>query len=141
MNLKTWMMLVSMFLWTSVAVAAGSQTKKVRVVGEVKNPGDLTYREKGDGFYYLEATGGPTQFSDLGHVQLVRTDIKTGARQISYQPISQITEVHESDMLIVPPVWTSAGERTLTIANLVVGIVSASLLAFVAVRGAKGSRA
>jgi len=50
---------------------------------------------------------------------------------------SSVATAAASDLLIVPPVSTAAGDRTLAIATLLIGIVSAILLGFVAIRDAR----
>ena len=109
---------------------------KVQVIGEVKKPGPYTYQKHADGYYYLTATGGPTTFSDLEHVELIRTDPGSGQRiKVAQGPLSNMRDIRESDVLIVDPVRPSSGERTLTIVSIATSIVTASLLAYVAVRG------
>lgn len=118
------------------SASPSESVSKVQIMGEVRKPGAYTYQKRADGFYYLTATGGPTTFSDLEHVELIRTDPASGRRNlVAMGPLAGMTDIRESDVMIVQPVRPSSGEHTLTIVSVVTGIVTASLLAYVAVRG------
>jgi protein involved in polysaccharide export with SLBB domain len=113
---------------------------KVEVLGEVRNPGELTFRKEADVYYYLVKTGGPTSVGDLDKVEVVRTDRDTGERkQLSLGPVGDIKNIQGGDILIFHPVRTTSLERTLTITSIITSIVTASLLAYVAVKQANSN--
>ena len=109
--------------------AEGPSTRKVQVVGEVKEPGGVSFHAHEDGYYYLLQRGGPTTSADLGKVEVVRTDKHTGQHiRLSMTDISDIKNVQESDVLIVHPDRPSSFEKTLQNSALVASIISAIAL-------------
>jgi len=54
------------------AMAAGKHY--VQVLGEVNDPGEYTYENGADFFYYLSKAGGPTQNADLDRIEIIRLD-------------------------------------------------------------------
>jgi protein involved in polysaccharide export with SLBB domain len=109
--------------------------RKVQVIGEVRNPGELTYRKEGDIYYYLVKTGGPTSYSDLEQVEVIRTDRESGKRkQLSLGPVSEVGSVQGGDILLFHPQRTSHFERTIAITSIITSIVTATLLTIITVR-------
>jgi len=108
---------------------ASPSARKITVLGEVKNPGPVSFQRHADGYYYLIQRGGPTQFSDLTKVELLRTDPKSNEHnRISLGDLQSVKDVHESDVIIVYPDRPSNFERGLAATGIVAAIVSAVML-------------
>lgn len=107
----------------------GPSARKVQVLGEVRNPGGVSFRNKKDGYYYLIQRGGPTQYSNLGNVELLRSDLVTGERRtIMSGSIQDINDVRESDILIINPERPSKFEHVLQNSALIATIISSIVL-------------
>lgn len=121
---------------TPSAPGSGEFSQKVQVLGEVKSPGELTFHRDADAYYYLVKSGGPTSQTDLGKVEVVRTNPKTGAHEpVTLAPVEDVKIVKEGDILLFHPSRTSTGEKILQNAALASGIVSAIVLTIIAIRG------
>ena len=120
---------------TSEEVAMSPSERKIEVLGEVKNPGAASFQRHADGYYYLIQRGGPTQFSDLTQVEVVRKDPLTNEhKQISLGDLKDVRDIHESDVIIFHPDRPTSVERGLTTAGIVAGILSAIVLTIFVVR-------
>jgi len=107
----------------------GPSTRNVQVVGEVKNPGDVSFQRQGDGYYYLLQRGGPTRDSDLQNVELLRKNQKTGEhKRVAIGDLGAIKSLQESDVLLVHSARPSRTERALQNTALVASILSTILL-------------
>lgn len=120
----------------SAAAGLGEFSQKVQVMGEVKNPGELTYKPNADAYYYLVKAGGPTSNVDYDKVQVVRTDPKTGEHKpIQLGNLDEVKSVKDGDILLFHPSRPSSTDRTLQTTAIIAGILSTILLGVVAVRG------
>ena len=109
--------------------------RKIQVLGEVRNPGPVSFQRHADGYYYLIQRGGPTQFSDLGEVEVLRKDPKSNEHtRVSLGDLKNVKEVRESDVIIVHPDRPSSGEHALQDAGIVATILSAIVLTVFVVR-------
>lgn len=119
------------------STAIDESLRKVQIVGEVKTPGELTYRRDADFYYYLIKSGGPTPTADLEHIELVRWDSERKLRESkAIGSMDDIREIREGDILVVHPQSPGRFERTLTIMSVITGMVTASILAVIAIQGA-----
>lgn len=108
---------------------------KIQVLGEIRNPGELTFRKDADFYYYLVKTGGPTTTADLDEVEIVRADRRSGKREsFSRGSIEDVGPLQGGDIVLVHPTKPNRFEKTLTITSIITSIVTASLLAYVAVK-------
>jgi protein involved in polysaccharide export with SLBB domain len=108
---------------------------KVEVLGEIRNPGELTFRRNADAYYYLMKSGGPTTQSDLDKVEVIRTDHDTGKRKsLGTASLGDLKSVEDSDILIFHADRPSKFEKTVQIGAMLAGIVSVALLVIVASR-------
>jgi protein involved in polysaccharide export with SLBB domain len=113
-------------------------SRKVQVLGEVRNPGELTYRKEADVYYYLVKTGGPTSNSDLDKVEIVRADHDTGVRkQVSLSQLGEVKNVQGGDILIFHTQRPSSFEKTLAITSIITSILTTTVLAIIAIRSNK----
>ncbi len=107
----------------------GPSARKIQVLGEVKNPGTVSYQRSGDGLYYIIQRGGPTHDSDLSKVELIRTDPKTNTHsRVSIGDLGNIKNVQESDVIIVHPERQTGFERGLQNTGIIATIISAIVL-------------
>ncbi len=112
------------------SAGSGSDSlRRVQVLGEVRTPGDVTYRADSDAYHYLVKAGGPTTQADLDTVQLVRADPKTGERKpIILGPIYEMKGIKDGDLLIFPATRPSSGQQALQTAAIITSIASAITL-------------
>ena len=115
--------------------AKGPSDRKIQVLGEVKNPGAVSFQQHADGYYYLIERGGPTQFSNLDRVELIRRDPKTNEhKQVSLGDLGSVKEVRESDVIIIHPDRPSSFDKTLQSTGIIAAIVSSIVLTIFVVR-------
>ena len=57
-----------------LTTTTGIETNYVQILGQVKSPGEYSYRGGADFFHYLVRAGGPTDRADLGNVMILRAD-------------------------------------------------------------------
>jgi protein involved in polysaccharide export with SLBB domain len=124
---------------TDVGAPLDEFAKKVQIIGEVRNPGEISYRKNADGYYYLLKTGGPTQYADIGRVELVRLDLKSGMREsFSSGSVEDLRDLREGDLLIVHAKEESKVTKTLQTIAIITGIVSTVLLGVIAIQSVAG---
>ena len=109
--------------------------RQIQVLGEVKNPGPVSFQHHADGYYYLIQRGGPTQFSDLSEVEVVRKDPKSNEHtRVSLGDLRSVKDLHESDVIIVHPDRPSSFEHSLQNFGIIASILSAVVLTVFVVR-------
>ncbi|MBC7397839.1 MAG: SLBB domain-containing protein [Bdellovibrionales bacterium] len=109
--------------------AAGASSRKVQVLGEVKNPGGVSFQRHADAYYYVIQKGGPTRDSDLDEVEQLRRDPKTNEhKRIALGDIRSIKDVQESDILLIHPDRPGAFDKNLQRFSLIATIISAVVL-------------
>lgn len=80
------------------------KTIKVRVVGEVKKPGEIEISPTGSLSGAVAIAGGPTEKADLGQVAFTRlnNDGRIESKSVDLNKLNDIGQVQEGDVLIVP---------------------------------------
>jgi polysaccharide export outer membrane protein len=80
------------------------KTVKVRVVGEVKKPGEVEIPPTGSISGAVAIAGGPTDKADLGQVAFTRlnTDGRIESKSVDLNKLADIDQVQEGDVVIVP---------------------------------------
>lgn len=84
--------------------AFGSRTVKVRVVGEVKRPGEVELPPDSTLASAIANAGGPTDKADMGSVRFVRL-LPNGAaeeRKLNIAKLTEPTQIEDGDVLVVP---------------------------------------
>ena len=115
--------------------AADPSARKIQVLGEVKNPGNVSFQRHADAYYYLIQRGGPTRDSDLGEVEILRQVPNTNERKrITLSDIGNIKDIREADVIIIHPDRATKLERALTTVGIVASILSAIALTVVVAR-------
>lgn len=107
--------------------------RSVQVLGEVRNPGEITYRRGADAYYYLVRSGGTTSSSDLDRVELVRLNPKTKEREtVALGAIGYMPAPKEGDLVIFHPYRVSKFEKALGFFVSIATIVSTVALLVIA---------
>ena len=57
-----------------LTTSTGIETNYVQILGQVKSPGEYSYRGGADFFHYLVRAGGPTDRADMGNIMILRAD-------------------------------------------------------------------
>ncbi len=80
------------------------KTIKVRVVGEVKKPGEVEIQPNGSLSGAVATAGGPTDKADLGQVAFTRlgTDGRIETKSIDLNKLADNDQVQDGDVVIVP---------------------------------------
>jgi polysaccharide biosynthesis/export protein len=80
------------------------KTVKVRVVGEVKKPGEIEISPTGSLSGAVAIAGGPTDKADLGQVAFTRlsNDGRIESKSVDLNKLNDIGQVQEGDVVIVP---------------------------------------
>jgi peptidoglycan/xylan/chitin deacetylase (PgdA/CDA1 family)/protein involved in polysaccharide export with SLBB domain len=116
-------------------IASSPSARQIQVLGEVRNPGPVSFQHHADGYYYLIQRGGPTQFSDLSQVEVVRKDPQSNEhKSISVGDLKNVKDIRESDVIIVHPDRPNAFDHTLQNVGIVASILSAVVLTVFVVR-------
>ncbi len=119
----------------AVEEPAGPSARKVQVLGEVKNPGGVSFQRSADAYYYIIQKGGPTRDSDLEEVEQLRKDPRTNAhKRIKLGDIHDIKDIQESDILLIHPERPSSLDKGLQRTSLIASIVSAVVLTLLVVQ-------
>jgi protein involved in polysaccharide export with SLBB domain len=118
----------------AAGTAGGEMPRTVQLLGEVRNPGEFTYHRDADAYYYLGKAGGPTPASNLDRVELIRTSDDGKRERLTLGPVSRLGSLQSGDLLIVHPERQTGFERFLQTTSLVTGILTAALLATLAVQ-------
>lgn len=86
-------------------------SRKVTVLGEVRNPGPLTFPRIPDLLGVILAAGGVTPQADLARVQVVRHEEQAGeprtitldlSRGLQVAPLEELPEIRPKDTVIIP---------------------------------------
>jgi len=85
------------------AVSAHQAEKNyIQVLGQVGIPGEYTYEDGVDFFYYLAKSGGPKESANLDKIEIIRT--VDGARQsikFDLSDVSKVPQIRGGDIILV----------------------------------------
>lgn len=110
-------------------------SRKIQILGEVRNPGAVSYQRNADGYYYLIQRGGPTQTADLEEVSLLRRDRKTQEHvEVERGDMRNIRDIQEADVILVHPARQTKLERFLQNTGVLAAIISAVAVTAIAVQ-------
>jgi protein involved in polysaccharide export with SLBB domain len=74
----------------------------IQVLGEVKTPGDLSFRRDADFLFYLAKAGGPTSVANLGKIEVVRwQDGKRKSTLYDWEESRELVRLDAGDLIIV----------------------------------------
>ncbi len=117
------------------ALTKGSLYKfrSVQVLGEVKTPGEITFRRGADAYYYLVRAGGPVQSSDLDKIELIRLNPNSKQREtIAYTSIGDVPTPKDGDLMIFHPYRPTYFEKGLQYVATIAGVISSVALLIIA---------
>lgn len=105
--------------------------RKIHLIGDVKNPGEQTYRANADSYYYLIKSGGPNSSADLDSVDHLRVNKSTGQRElVKNGSIGDIKNIKGGDLLLVHSQAPTTTDKVLQRTSTIAQIVTAGLLIF-----------
>jgi protein involved in polysaccharide export with SLBB domain len=106
---------------------------KIRVLGEIRNPGPQNYRAGEDIFYYFSEAGGPTKDSDLGRIEIVRGEPgREKTLEFELNNIKGMPPLKRGDIVIFHADKPGAVQKTLTIAGSIATIIGTIALLIIA---------
>jgi hypothetical protein len=98
----------------------------IQIYGEVRNPGELTYRDDADFLYYLTKAGGPSPVADLTKIDVIRW--VSGHRQntrYNWEESHQLTHLEPNDLVVIQSNQLTPFEKAMQAAGGLGGILSA----------------
>lgn len=114
-----------LFLKSSSSLGQEEQ-QVIEVLGDVRNPGGLTFKEGADLYHYIFKAGGTTPTSDWDRVRVFR---KTAdGREVAYGPsqeLAQNIKLQAGDTIVVGSATPGRFERNIQLGSLIGTILSA----------------
>jgi protein involved in polysaccharide export with SLBB domain len=108
------------------AALAESSHPVIQILGEVKNPGEISYRPNGDFLYYLTRAGGPSSVADLERIELIRyVNGRRKSQVYDWEDAHQLANLRPEDLIIVHSDRPSRFERVVQIGAGFAAILSA----------------
>ena len=97
----------------------------VDVMGEVRSPGEIRFKEGDDLLYYIKKAGGPTQYSDLDHIDIIR-DVNHTQQKTTYSlsSLNPFPAIQSKDLILIYPRKPEAFSQTMQIVGGFAGILS-----------------
>lgn len=106
----------------------------IRILGEVKSPGEYTYSPHSDIYHYLAMAGGPTSLADQDRVELVRgSSHERRTVTLAMKGFSDYVNIQNGDVIIIHSNQTSTLERRVQIGASVASVISTLLILLLAV--------
>ncbi|MFN3454144.1 MAG: SLBB domain-containing protein, partial [Pseudobdellovibrio sp.] len=113
------------FFLKSSAAYNEDESTGIQFLGDVKNPGALTYVDKADFYHYLIKSGGTTPSSDLDRIQVVRmTKNGRAVTKGSAKDIAEHITLEPGDTIIVGSGMSGQYERNIQLGSLITTIIS-----------------
>ncbi len=99
--------------------------KYVRVLGQVRNPGEYSFRSGDDFFAYLIKAGGPTERADLSRIDLIRRS-GSGTETVSFdsEDKDEIPQLLGGDTILIHSDTATGFERRTRVVGSVASIIS-----------------
>ncbi len=117
----------------SEELGSGAPEKNsIKLLGEVKRPGDISYRAGADFMYYLTEAGGPTRDMDPNKIQIFHPEGKGLVQEFSMDKKTSFPKISKGDTLIVFADRPSVLERFIQSGAGVASIISALALIILA---------
>ena len=99
---------------------------KIRIIGEVKAPGQFAVRRDSDFVQYLTDAGGPTTAADLTKIEIIR--VINGQRKSAvyeWEEARRLVSLRDNDVILIHAIKQTPTERTLQNAGSLAAILSA----------------
>lgn len=113
------------FMKASTALG-GDSPSNVQMLGDVRMPGGMAFKEKADFYHYFVKAGGSTPTSDLSRVQVIRLTPK--GREVtsgSAEEISQHIKIEPGDTIMLGSSMPDKFERNIQSGSMIANIISA----------------
>ncbi len=105
------------------------ESVSVQILGEVRKPGFVLFREGADFMYYFTRAEGPTAMSDLDRIEIIRGKIPGAeAIRVRIKDTNQLPQLQAGDVVIVRAVQPSFIERAAPVISAVSSIIGTILL-------------
>lgn len=118
---------------SDIGTAVPQPTQAIRILGEVKSPGQYPFADKADIYHYLSLAGGPTPYTDTERYELIRqvgNEKKT--KLLTLNEFAQNVNLKDGDMVIVHSNFPTGQERRLQITASIASIISTLIIFIVA---------
>jgi protein involved in polysaccharide export with SLBB domain len=118
---------------SDIGTAGPQPTQMIRVLGEVKSPGQYPFATNADIYHYLSIAGGPTTYTDTERYELIRqvgNEKKT--KLLTLNDFAKNVNLKEGDIVIVHSNLPTGTERRLQIAASLASIISTLIIFIVA---------
>lgn len=111
----------------------GDASNRINLLGEVRKPGEITFRKGADIYYYLTQAEGPTKDSNLDKVEIIRAE-GSARRSIAFDlsDPSQAPALKSGDIVIFHAEKVSTFQKGLTAATAIATIISTVALLILA---------
>lgn len=110
-----------------------SSRRMVKVLGEVRSPGDIPYVEGTDIYYYLTKTGGQTNTVDVEKYEIIRT-IDGKKQSIVFDPtkVESVPAIQPGDVIHLYPYRESRTEKVLRVLSYLGTVITATAVLMIA---------
>ena len=113
----------------------GMDKRYVQVLGQVRTPGEIAYRDNANFFYYLVQAGGPTDRAAMSRLVLVRSDgAKLQTVKFSVNEPEEIPQIQGGDIVLIQADNPTDFERDTSLFGNIAGFMS-SIAAVLVVSG------
>ena len=114
-----------LFLQSSTALAQ-DESKTIQLIGDVRTPGPLAFKDKADFYHYLLKSGGTTPTSDLDRVQVMRRTAEGPVlTKGSALDIAKNIQLEPGDTIILGSTLPGKEERRLQFIAVLASVISA----------------
>lgn len=102
-----------------------NDSKSLQLLGDVRAPGVLAYKDGADFFYYFGKTGGSTATTDFDRIRVIRpTDKGPAETNGSAQDIARYLKLEPGDMILVGSSAPTKYERNLQLTTTIATVLS-----------------
>jgi protein involved in polysaccharide export with SLBB domain len=110
-----------------------SSNRMVKILGEVRIPGDVPHLEGADLYYYLSKAGGQTNTVDIQKYEIIRTENNKKVA-ILFDPtkVETVPAIKAGDVIHLYPYRESLTEKTLRIISYLGTIITATAVLIIA---------
>jgi hypothetical protein len=110
-------------------------SKSIEILGEVRKPGYVPYRQGADFLYYYSAAEGSTALANLGKIEIIRNSIPhSESITVDFAEKNSIPPLSPGDMVVVHADRPSALERSAPVLTAIASVLSAFLLSVLVLR-------
>jgi protein involved in polysaccharide export with SLBB domain len=98
----------------------------IEMLGEVKTPGQIPFKQGADFLYYLTKAGGPSSVADLSRIEVIRGGSGNRAGQVyNWEETHELKKLEPNDIVVVHANQPTKFERFIQSASGVAAVLSA----------------